>query len=470
MSRPTASPALDLAPHASKSEQLYARLPRGLQSAALSLEGWRQRRERYGGDFRARLAAYARLERASEDEVHAVRRDKLRALLRHAAASIPHWRETFREAGLDPERVHGPEDLSGLPVLTKADILRLGTRLTWAEAPKGEIRKVHTSGTTGAGLVFLTTRDAVRDQWAVWWRYRARLGLDVDTWQGTFAGRSIVPGDMNDSRPWRVNVPGRQVLFSQYHLRPGTVASYVREMARRGLPWLQGYPSFLTHLATLIAQAGLQPLRPRTITFGAENVLPAQSRIVEEVFGSVPHQHYGLAEMVANASECPAGRLHIDEDFASVELLPSVDGTCRIIGTSLQNLAMPFIRYDTGDLARVASEPCACGLPGRVLDSIDGRREDLLELKDGAMVGRLDHLFKDAVRVAEAQIRQPERGRCTIAIVPRPGFGDADREALLAECRARFGDRLDVEIILVEALPRTSRGKLRLVVREPAAR
>jgi phenylacetate-CoA ligase len=188
-------------------------------------------------------------------------------------------------------------------------------------------------------------------------------------------------------------------------------------------------------------------------------------RIVRDVFGTAPVQHYGLAEMVANASECPDGRLHIDEDFAAVELAPSVDGTHRILGTSLGNFAMPFIRYETGDLARLASTPCGCGLPGRVLNSIDGRREDLLELSDGSMVGRLDHLFKDAVRVAEAQIRQAAPGRCTIVIVPRPGFGPADREALIDECRSRFGDRLDVEIEVADAIPRTQRGKLRLVVR-----
>jgi phenylacetate-CoA ligase len=136
----------------------------------------RQRRERYGGDFRSRLEDYTARDRASADEMHVARRDKLRALLSHATAHIPHWRETFRAAGLDPAGVEGPDDLAVLPVLTKADVLRLGTQLLWPGAPRHELRKVHTSGTTGAGLVFMTTRDAIRDQWAVWWRYRARLG------------------------------------------------------------------------------------------------------------------------------------------------------------------------------------------------------------------------------------------------------------------------------------------------------
>jgi thioredoxin reductase (NADPH) len=42
---------------------------------------------------------------------------------------VPHWGRTFREAGLDPERVHGPEDLAVLPILTKDDVRRLGREL-----------------------------------------------------------------------------------------------------------------------------------------------------------------------------------------------------------------------------------------------------------------------------------------------------------------------------------------------------
>jgi phenylacetate-CoA ligase len=239
-------------------------------------------------------------------------------------------------------------------------------------------------------------------------------------------------------------------------------------MTRLALPWMHGYPSFIAYFAGLIEASGVRPPRPRILTVGAENLLAAQTRVIRDVLGVEPIQHYGLAEMVANASQCPAGRLHIDEDFAAVEFLPVGDGTHRILGTSLTNLAMPFIRYDTGDLARLAEEPCRCGLPGRVIEAIDGRSEDLLELYDGTRVGRLDHLFKDAVRVAEAQIRQSAPGRCSIAIVPRRDFGIADRNALIEECRTRFGDRLDVDIVLVDEIPRTPGGKLRLVVRESA--
>ncbi len=452
-------------PGVSRLARLYARLPAVAQTLAVSLEGWRLQRERRSGSFRERLDGYLARRAGSEDEILAVRRERLRAVLRHAAREIPYWRETFRDAGLDPERVDGPDDLRPLPVLTKTEILRLGRALHWEAARKSEIRSVHTSGTTGAGLVFPTTLDAIRDQWAVWWSYRIRHGLALGDWMCTFGGRVVVPGSAGSPPYRRVNYPGRQVLYSQYHLNARTVRWYLDDLRSSGHRWFHGYPSTLSYLANLASEHP-RPLwpRPAVVTLGAENLLTAQRRAIRDVFGVSPVQHYGLAEAVANASECPEGRLHVDEDFAAVEFLPAGNGAYRIVGTCFENLAMPFIRYDTGDVARLYEGRCPCGVPGRVIESIDGRQEEMIALSDGTKVGRLDHLFKDLVNICEAQIEQDRPGRCVIRVVPRSTFGPSDVQALLAECREKFGDRLEVRIETVESLPRRPGGKLRLVV------
>ena len=448
-------------------ERLYLRLPTALQDVALSLDGARVRRERLGGDFAERLRAYRRRERASQDEIEAVRRERLRATLAQAVRDVPFWAERLRRHGVDPARVMGPDDLKALPILGKAEVVALGAEGRWLPPRKGSVRWAHTSGTTGAGLVFPVTVEAVREQWALWWRYRLRHGLTLSTWQATLAGRTVVPPSAT-RRFWRVNRAGRQVLYSQYHLSPRTADAYLEDLARRRLPWLHGYPSFLALLASYAARGG-HAVRPRWVTAGAESLLAHQREAIRRAFGVETLEHYGLAEMVANASQCQAGKLHLDEDFSAVELLPDLDGTCRILATGFVNRAFPLVRYDTGDLARLHPEGCACGLPGRVLAGIDGRQEDLVVLADGSEVGRLDHLFKDMEWIAEAQIRQAEPGRCRILVVPRTGAAEADVLRLRRECRERFGDRLDVEVELVDALAKSASGKLRLVVREATA-
>jgi phenylacetate-CoA ligase len=163
--------------------------------------------------------------------------------------------------------------------------------------------------------------------------------------------------------------------------------------------------------------------------------------------------------------------LHVDEDFAAVEFLPLEEpGLYRIIGTNLANPAMPLIRYDSQDVVTLRdAASCGCGRPGRVVESINGRREDYVVLGDGTFVGRMDHIFKDMVNIREAQIHQTRPGEMTIRVVRGHDYGPDDEHALQREAAKRVGDDMTVNIEYMTSLPRSKVGKLRLVVSEIAA-
>ena len=143
------------------------------------------------------------------------------------------------------------------------------------------------------------------------------------------------------------------------------------------------------------------------ITIGAENLLVHQKQLIENVFKVAVRQHYGLAEAVANISESPFGELIIDNDFCYLEFIPidEYSDSYKIIGTNITNTAFPLIRYDTNDIATIQRQPDGST---KIL-SIDGRKEDYIELVDGSRIGRLDHIFKDLIYVKEAQILQGKR-------------------------------------------------------------
>jgi phenylacetate-CoA ligase len=171
-----------------------------------------------------------------------------------------------------------------------------------------------------------------------------------------------------------------------------------------------------------------------------------------------------MAEAVGNASQCPEGYLHLDEDFAAVELLPLKDGTgFQVVGTALSNHATPLIRYVTGDVVSAIGH-CNCGRPGRALESMDGRAEDSIVLADGSQVGGLNHVFKHLTAIREAQVHQHVVGAVTVKVLRRDGYRDADDELLRRELHKRLGADVDIDVEYVEALPRSASGKLRLVV------
>jgi phenylacetate-CoA ligase len=127
---------------------------------------------------------------------------------------------------------------------------------------------------------------------------------------------------------------------------------------------------------------------------------------------------------------------------------------------------MPLIRYRCGDLVRpaAAGERCACGRSFPLIEQIIGRADDPIKLPDGRSIGRLDHVFKGVEGILEAQIRQDRLDSVTIMVVPSATFNERTREVLSSNFRQRLGDGPDLEIRLVDAIPRTGNGKFKGVV------
>jgi phenylacetate-CoA ligase len=90
--------------------------------------------------------------------------------------------------------------------------------------------------------------------------------------------------------------------------------------------------------------------------------------------------------------------------------------------------------------------------------------EDYVVLPDGARIGRLDHIFKDAEAVGEAQLYQPTRERVIVRIVPREDYTDRTEAQIRSKTRDRLGTEVDVEFEYREEIPRTDSGKIKFVV------
>ena len=449
-------------------EPIYWASPLWLQNVAVCLEGWRIRRSRYGGSYRDILREAEKRTDWSAEQLRTYRDQRLRAFIRHCGKTVPFYHRLFEKLGFHPEEFRGIEDLQHLPVLTKKHVQNHYSELISTGLPQKRQHIIHTSGTTGSGLRFAATRTAIQEQRAIWWRYRRWHGLRPDTWCGYFSGRLVVP--LSQRRPpfWRYNYPGKKIHFSGYHMAPQNLANYVSELRRHRPPWLHGYPSAMCLLASYIVDRRIDVgYEIRWLTTGGEALLGHQRNLLQQAFGVRPKQHYGMAEAVANASECECGQLHVDEDFAAVEFVQNPNGPGKkVIGTNFSNPATPLLRYDPGDLVTLSEGLCPCGKHGRVLQTIDGRSEDYVMLRNGAPLGTLDNIFNDLVNIRAAQIFQKEAGEITIRVVRGIHYADKDEQMLLGETRKRVGEETDVLLEYVEDLERSRSGKLRFVVSE----
>jgi phenylacetate-CoA ligase len=448
-------------------ETIYLHSPIVLQNLMCSIAGLKLVRSRYGKDYQELERAIFERENWSENRCHEYSDTQLQAIIQHAAATVPFYRKLFNMPGVNPKDITRPDNISIIPIINKKTVQGNARDFYSDLASSLTCSMVHTSGTTGAGLVFPMTLDAERVQWATWWRYRSRFGIDRHTWYAHFYGKSIVPIWQTKPPFWRINRPGRQIFFSGYHMNSRNLPYYIEELNKRKAPWIQGYPSLLAVLASFMLESGMTlGYKPKIVTIGAETLLPQQKMLIEKAFGAACRQHYGLTETVANISECPEGRLHVDEDYSYVEFIPIGGGQFKIVGTTYTNYAFPLIRYDTGDVAELYEDDvkCPCGLAGRLVKKIDGRIEDYIVKPNGTKIGRMDHIFKDMVNIKECQIFQSDVNSVVFRIVRGVHYSGKDEEILIREARKRLGDDIEIKVPYVKELERTARGKLRFVI------
>jgi len=451
----------------SRLERIYLQLPVALQNTVVSLEGLRINRRRYGGSFQT-VEQLVQTQGAMQDtELQALRIRLLKNHLKTAVQS-PFWREQFSNYEVCPEASDPFAELKKLPVLTKEVVKQNVEIIINPTLRRRDFLWRHTSGTTGSGLIFPEILSTEQFTWAFWWRYRRWHGLTRQTRCGYFGGRSVVPIESKRPPFWRWNLAAHQLMLSGYHLSRKTASAYLKALRDYDVQWLHGYPSILSLLAKYVLEDKLRlDLGSlRCITTGAENLSEAQRTCITSAFQVPVVQHYGQAEAVANISECELGQMHVDEDFSAVEIEPNpkgLDSFC-LIGTNWLNPAFPLLRYDTADLVLPSKDVCNCGRSGRLIKSIDGRKEDFLVLPNGAFIGRLDHILKDMVNIREAQFLQENLAVVTVRIVPGSSYNKKDEDLLQEEIRQRLGTEIEVRLEYVDAIPRGPNGKLRLVV------
>jgi phenylacetate-CoA ligase len=135
--------------------------------------------------------------------------------------------------------------------------------------------------------------------------------------------------------------------------------------------------------------------------------------------------------------------------------------------TDLTNASMPFIRYLNGDRAIAGFEQCPCGRGLPLLKRVVGRRLDMLETPDGRRVPGefFPHLIKDFASIRRFQVIQDESDRIQVCLVVNGDWRPDTLQMLERQIRAVVGDVVHLEIGVVENIPLTPAGKLRVVIR-----
>ena len=456
---------------------LYGRTPVGVQNLLLTAYSAKLDQQRYSGRFSEFQALLLRMETADEDEVRAYQDAQLRNIVDHAYRTVPYYTRLLDERRLKPVDIRSAADLWKLPVLTKA-VLKANFNDLWSRAfDRADLVDGHTSGTTGTPMEVLYDAGMVAMTYAALDRQYRWAGCQMRRFGDKVAvlrGNIIVP--LAQQRPpfWRVNWYHNQLLLSNFHMSPKNLPAYFQEMRRFSPTVLDGYPSSLYVFAKVLLNQG-ERLPLRAVLTSSETLFDFQREAMEQAFECQVFDYYGAAERVVFAAECGNRQgHHVFPEYGVTEIVDEtgqplsdgIEGT--MVGTSIQNYGMPLLRYVTSDRTALTGRPCPCGRPLALMQEVTTKAEDVLRLKDGRLISPsvLTHPFKPLNQIDGSQLVQTALDRLVVRLVPRHDFTPAHSERLIRDLKARLGQDMEIEIELVQELPRTEAGKFKWVISE----
>jgi phenylacetate-CoA ligase len=176
----------------------------------------------------------------------------------------------------------------------------------------------------------------------------------------------------------------------------GSLESHLGIIRQMNPTALVGVPSFLRKLGQYVAAQGVEPRATgvrRLVCIGEplrgrDMGLLKLGRDLEDIWGAPVYSTYASSETVTTFCECAAQcGGHLQPDLAIVEILDDdgapvpAGGVGEVTVTPFATEGMPLIRFRTGDISFLLTEPCACGRTSPRLGPILGRKGQMLKVR-----------------------------------------------------------------------------------------
>ncbi len=375
----------------------------------------------------------------------------LSELISYLAAHAPAFAHRLAQAGLSAADIRSEDDLSRIPVLRKDDLIDLqaqqppfGGLLT---VEVGALKRVYQS----PGPIYEPEADRP-DYWRWASALRAAGFHPGDVVLNAFGYHLTPAGAMFEEG---LRAVGCTVL-------PGGVGNQeqqVRAMHALGVTGYVGLPSYLKALLDKADALGLA-LKVEKAFVTAEPLPPSLRQELQRRGVHTVRQGYGTAECGNLGYECEAENgWHIPEDVI-VQVCdintgqPLPPGEVGEVVVTVLHREYALVRFGTGDLSAIATEPCTCGRTSPRLVGWLGRVGDAVKVRGMFLHPRqlrdLMARFPEVSRWQAVITREAHKDYLTLDVVAPAAAADLE-ERLAAAAREVLKFRLTVR--RVEALP-----------------
>jgi len=405
-------------------------------------------------------------------ELKRVQEAQLQRMIYYAYNRIPYYNKLFKGLSLKPENIRTINDLEKLPILTKEIIKKNWEDFKPAGLEKMKFYTWSTGGSTGTPFRYRLDKFDRFLGGALWYRGWSYAGYELGD-RTIFMGGSSLDINAKSYFTKLVHETARNIrMLSSFDMGENDMKNYVHIINRFEPRYMYGYASSFYSFAKWIEDNGINIHSPNGIFSTAEKLFPEMRKKIESVFGTDLYDTYGLGDGGVSAYECSEhSGLHIDTERGVMEFVDEdghqlEEGEGRIVATSLHNHAMPFLRYDTGDLGHIISKNCNCGRGYKLLKEVVGRSVDILITPEGMKIHGWFFLYifwEYCKGIKEYQVVQEKLDKIVIKIVPEDDFDESQLHEIRETIRKRSLS-WEVEFKFVDKIERTGAGKYKFII------
>jgi phenylacetate-coenzyme A ligase PaaK-like adenylate-forming protein len=409
------------------------------------------------------------------ERLEALRLERLKNTIKAAYEHTVYWRSVMDEQSITPNDIQTMDDLRRFPLLAKETIRKCREDMVWPDEGK-RVQLVRTSGSTNEALQFYSSSTREAHINAARMRGHEWIGVRRGEKELYFWGSPIELSKQDRIkrvRDWLIN----DGLTNGFEVTPERVVEYFEQWKRWRPKCIFGYPSTFALMGYMAKSKDID-LRELHEKYGLK-VLSTTSEILTDVdrksitdaFGVNVYDSFGLREIGLVGHECEHFTMHcMDEqvilETIDPESLEPTDGEGELVATNIMSPVMPMIRYRTGDIVTLNSEPCRCG---RTLSSIKisgGRIADFVLTDQGKWVVGYSFIYicRSVKGIVKFQVRQDRKGEIRVLLVTDANFPPDGSEQIKKAVRARLGSTDTIVVELVDDIAPAPSGKYRPVI------
>jgi phenylacetate-CoA ligase len=383
---------------------------------------------------------------------------KLQTLIAYAYEKAPGFKLRMNGAGLKPADIRATADLQKIPVLRKDDLIRLQKELPpfggYLAVPLAEIDHIYQS----PGPIYDPQRKLKQGTLPP---DMGKGQIAVNTWS-----YHITPAGMLMDRLLRA------MGFTVFPAGTGNTDLLVQIMRDLKVSYFVGTPSFLAAIIKRAEEMGYDIKKDFNLkyaqVFGEMGGDPLRKMFTERYgITCVGGDNYLTADIgpIAGSCEKLAG-MHVNTDVI-VEIVDPATGRDMPAGEVGEVVVTPFdevyplIRFGTGDLSMLVTEPCACGRTTPRLPKIMGRSGDAVRVRAMFVHPRqTDEVISKFAEIARYRImvdRPSDRDEMLLQVElkseppDRGSWEESLRKEFQNTCKVRFDS---LEVLLAGSIPK----------------